>query len=196
MMKFIHQQFSRKSGASLDSLTANSSSADSDNSCIMLSKKPPDSQLYRSIFRSQTDSHSSTAATVTTKKRNYERKIAGLQASPKHAYVNHTRQAHDLPWLNRSRELDRLARDHAKQLANRRSLYHSCASVSALQHRLQSRHVGENVQRGPSIHDMYTCMLQCQPQMQNILYSRVTHFGIGTAKGQDGIYMVQLFRAE
>jgi uncharacterized protein YkwD len=69
--------------------------------------------------------------------------------------------------------------------------------LEALKLKLGSEQVGENIQRGKSICEMYKKLMLGHKTVsrRNIMSKRFNEFGIGTAKGKDGkLYMVQFFR--
>lgn len=118
-----------------------------------------------------------------------------------HVLVNRERAARDLPQLHRSRFLDTLAREHAQVMAQQGRLFHSVATLTDLQQRLESPRVAENTQRGRSVRHMHQQTMddwrRSNTSRQNIVSAAFTEFGMGTAKGDDGLlYMVQLFRCE
>jgi uncharacterized protein YkwD len=70
--------------------------------------------------------------------------------------------------------------------------------MDALRQKLNSAHVGENVQRGSTIHEMHikTIQNQVSKNRKNMQDHRFNEFGIGTARGSDGkLYLCQLFRS-
>ena len=116
--------------------------------------------------------------------------------SSNHVLVNRERVLKGLPKLSRSIDLDTLATQHAQDMADNKTLYHSVSSVDELKRKLHSQRTGENIQRGSSIRQMHSNMMTSgQKSKQNILSKKFGEFGMGTAKGHDGkLYMVQLFR--
>jgi uncharacterized protein YkwD len=152
----------------------------------MLSKKPIDLRLYSVIFRQDKSSHELA----------FFQTNAPSMSACNQSFINRARSSHGLCELDRSPELDYLARHHAERMVLRESIFHSCRTVGELQIHLDSRFVGENVQRGESIRNIHENMMASRSQRQNVLCPQFQEFGIGTSKAADGtIYMVQLFRA-
>lgn len=115
-----------------------------------------------------------------------------------HHFVNTSRVNHLLQPLRRTVHLDAMAKAHAQSMAQRKIVFHSVNSVTALRDKLESVHVGENIQRGTSILQMHQeCMSPLSGFLRaNVLSREFDEMGMGTAVGTDGIvYLVQLFRA-
>jgi len=117
-----------------------------------------------------------------------------------HVLVNRERVAHGLGQLQRSRFLDELALSHAKAMAQESRLFHVVDSRAALQQLVQSDSAAQNMVRGRNIRSMHACMMMSdlsKQSIRNILSPSVKEFGMGTAKGADGLlYMVQFFRGD
>jgi uncharacterized protein YkwD len=115
-----------------------------------------------------------------------------------HVMINRDRAVSRVPALYRSRRLDALAHEHAQCMAQEQAVFHSVDSLNALQLKLDSKEVGENIQRGLSIQKMHHAMTwgsDSSPNRSNIISQKFNECGMGTAKGKDGLlYMVQLFR--
>jgi uncharacterized protein YkwD len=121
-----------------------------------------------------------------------------IQGDKEHNVVNQSRIQHNLQPLHRTAALDAVAYAHAQCMAQRQAVYHSVNSVLALQKRLGSKHVGENVQRGISItHIHRDSMLQKDSFIRrNILSTSFDEMGMSTFIGTDGImYLCQVFRS-
>jgi uncharacterized protein YkwD len=101
-----------------------------------------------------------------------------------HILVNRERMKRGLRPLNRNRAMDDLAREHAAKMAS-----------SSGKAPLATTFVG-NVLRGASIRAIHraTMIERDGRERYNILNPYFQEFGVGTAKGQDGmLYMCQLF---
>lgn len=98
--------------------------------------------------------------------------------------------------FDRSLELDYLARIHVMRLAAAQSVFHSVTSIGALQAKLLSEKVGENIQRGDSICSMHKeTMAGASVNRSNILSIHFDEFGSATAIGDDEkVYCCQYFR--
>ncbi|GKY91903.1 hypothetical protein MPSEU_000161900 [Mayamaea pseudoterrestris] len=186
-MFLLKLPFTEKPSAEPPSIPETTSvSTDSDDSCVMLSKKPVDLRLYSAIFRQPKLGHALSVRQTSVHSMSYSNQF----------FINRVRSSHGLQELHRSRDLDHLARHHAERMALRETIFHSCHTVKELKSHLGSLFVGENVQRGKTIRDIHDNMLACRAQRQNVLSLQFQELGIGTCKGTDGmLYMVQLFRA-
>lgn len=112
-----------------------------------------------------------------------------------HVLVNKERAQYRLPPYKRCRELDDLARIHAKAMADQSSVYHSVTSIDALRLKLHATHVAENVQCGESIRSMHDHVMAERAVSCHNLLGHFDEFGMATAKGTDGkLYLCQLFR--
>jgi hypothetical protein len=115
-----------------------------------------------------------------------------------HTMINKDRSLANVPLLYRSRRLDALARAHAQHMANVQVLSHSIISLEELREKLHSETVGENIQRGSTVSEMYRSIMfdrRHSVSRLNIMSNQFNEFGVGTAKSSDGtLYMVQLFR--
>ena len=101
-----------------------------------------------------------------------------------HVLVNRERMKRGLRPLSRNRAMDELARDHAANMA-----------TTAGHTPIQATFVG-NMLRGASIRAIHrsTMMQRDGRERHNILNPYFQEFGVGTAKGDDGmLYMCQLF---
>jgi uncharacterized protein YkwD len=118
--------------------------------------------------------------------------------SSNHVMVNQERTKRVIAPLTRLAELDTIAREHAAAMAAQGKLFHSDpAEIHAKfnQHHRFSRRMGENVACGANIREIHTQMMKIPTDKHNILHRRYTHFGMGTANGQDGkLYLCQVFR--
>lgn len=112
-----------------------------------------------------------------------------------HVMVNMIRADLEKRPLARSRELDEMAKHHAKKMARLEEVVHSVRSLNELGARLGTKHAGENVMRGPSIQLMQDAVKFSDSMWGNIVNDTFMEFGMGTFKGNDGkLYMCQLFR--
>jgi uncharacterized protein YkwD len=101
--------------------------------------------------------------------------------------------------LQRSPELDFLAREHCRTMANNGSVYHSVKTVYELQNKLSSPCVGENIQRGTTVCNIYRSMMT-NPihtiNRANVLSAKFTEYGsaIYIGKTDSKMYSCQFFR--
>jgi uncharacterized protein YkwD len=127
------------------------------------------------------------------------RKLPGADYySSNHILVNEERVKRVIAPLHRLRELDELAREHAKVMARAQRLFHSNPTDLQAKFQRPFRQMGENVAAGRSIRDIHKYMMKntaCNTDKYNILHRRYTHMGMATAKGADGqLYLCQIFR--
>eukprot|EP00538_Stauroneis_constricta_P006512 CAMPEP_0119560414 /NCGR_PEP_ID=MMETSP1352-20130426/14821_1 /TAXON_ID=265584 /ORGANISM="Stauroneis constricta, Strain CCMP1120" /LENGTH=742 /DNA_ID=CAMNT_0007608385 /DNA_START=343 /DNA_END=2571 /DNA_ORIENTATION=- len=95
--------------------------------------------------------------------------------------VNTERSKHGLSLLQRNVQLDAMACDIAQRMA------------MAPRTAIPIQHLG-NMKRGPTIRVIHASMMNNEMERENILNPDVTEFGMGTAKGGDGLlYLCQLF---
>lgn len=113
--------------------------------------------------------------------------------------INYERSKYpNLHPLERSSQLDYLANEHCRTMAQNECIYQSVNTISELQQKLSSLKVGENILRGTSIVQMHTNTMMSPHQnanRSNILSKHFTEFGSAIHIGNDGkIYCCQLFR--
>lgn len=115
-----------------------------------------------------------------------------LNSSETYLYTqtNELRVANGLPVLRVHDQLVDDARSWAKVLAARASLAHSDPNEWSVSWSA----VAENVGTAGSIETVVESLAASPPHLANMLSTKYTHTGIGTARGKDGrIYAVQLF---
>ena len=113
-----------------------------------------------------------------------------------HIMINAERTKRNIPALHRLRDLDELAREHARRMANENQLFHSNLSDLRENFGKPSHRLGENVARGVDLNDIHEGMMKSVPDKNNIFDRRFLGMGIGTAKAADGtLYLCQLFWA-
>jgi len=103
--------------------------------------------------------------------------------------VNRERLHRNKDPLSRCRHLDGIATKRASEMA---------LACALLEEPIDSAHMSENVQRGPSIKIIHQLIMMgiSDRERNNILDERFRKFGMGTALGEDGhIYMSQIFQA-
>lgn len=108
------------------------------------------------------------------------------------------RRCRNLPLFERNVELDRMALQQARRMAKSMFVHHSVGNVRALQNKLNSEFVGENIQRGDSVHGMHCDTMYTKSiNRDNILSDYFDQIGSGVAWGADGkMYSCQLFRSK
>ena len=113
--------------------------------------------------------------------------------------LNQERELRNLPLLNRSSFLDKIAQHHAARLARDLVVIHSVTSAAELHVKLHAEtSVGENVQSGMSMEEMHVAIMsQVGSSSYNNILGQFEEVGIGKARGKDGrLYMCQIFRTK
>ena len=128
------------------------------------------------------------------KKRN--RQVLRQMETNSYGLIDDERAIRGLGSLKRSSSLEHLALQHVTRMAKRTKVCHSVDSLPALQKKLQSTLVGENVQSGNSVVEMHHFAMAGQDTSRsNILGAEFTQVGVAVCKGRDSqMYMCQLFR--
>ena len=115
-----------------------------------------------------------------------------LNSQENHLFTqtNELRASSGIPQLVQHDQLVRRAREWAQTLASRNQLVHSDLNRLGVTWTAAA----ENVGRSSSIEDI-TARLQASPtHRENMLSTKYTHSGVGTARAKDGtVYAVQLF---
>jgi uncharacterized protein YkwD len=113
--------------------------------------------------------------------------------------VNRSRVVRNIDPLRKSQALDALAQAHAECMAQEQLVHHSVNVVDQLQKKLDSREVGENVQRGESVWQIHHDLVRAGTDsflFNNMISTTYNEMGCGKAHGKDGlVYWVQLFRS-
>lgn len=126
-----------------------------------------------------------------------------------HIMVNAERTRKNVPPLRRDRNLDRVARDHAKVMADEKLVRHMDGPTelqsrilegqdnSVDRQRLFFPRLGVNIARGRSIEDIHKFMIANLAERNNVLDKRFATMGMGTARDDNGmIYLCQVFGGE
>ena len=120
------------------------------------------------------------------------------QLSTEFAYklIDVERIKNKMPPLRRSENLHHLARLHAANMASKKKVLHSVASVSELQTLLNASLVGENIQRGSCVAKMHAiAMKELDINAGNVLGDEFREYGVAISQGKDGMnYLCQYFR--
>ena len=112
--------------------------------------------------------------------------------SSNHVLINRERSKRDIRSLVRCSKIDALAREHATYMARKGDVrFAKRIAVDG-----PSRRIGQNVASGTSIREIHIGMMtRSKGDKNNILDTRYSKFGMGTAKGPDGrLYLCQIFR--
>ncbi|KAG7359594.1 cysteine-rich secretory protein family protein [Nitzschia inconspicua] len=123
-----------------------------------------------------------------------------------HIMVNAERTRRSVPPLTRDRDLDRVARDHAKTMAKEKLVRHmdgptelqskilEFADNSMERQRLFFPRLGVNIARGRTIDEIHKFMMANLAERNNVLDKRFSTMGMGTARADNGmIYLCQVF---
>lgn len=91
-------------------------------------------------------------------------------------------------------ELSRVARRHARVMAERGALFHTPAErlgklVTGWQR------LGENVGFGANVADLHAAFMASQSHRANVLGRSYRHVGIGVERGPDGLWVTLLFES-
>jgi uncharacterized protein YkwD len=164
-------------------------SKESRNTCIL--------DVWSNAMKKNCSLHNNdTAATIDNLDTDIDRTVFDLAL-----LINKERQYYKLHPLQRSSELDYLAREHCQLMANSNQLHHSVTTKNELQIKLSSCLVGENIQRGTSICDVYRKMMMNNNEYndtnrQNVLSKQFTEFGSAIYIGTNDckMYCCQFFR--
>jgi uncharacterized protein YkwD len=104
--------------------------------------------------------------------------------------TNQLRAQSGLPQLAQHDHLVRRAREWAQTLAVRGQLAHSDLNELGVSWSAAA----ENVGRSSSIEDITSRLQASPPHRANMVSTKYTHMGVGTARAKDGtVYAVQLF---
>jgi hypothetical protein len=125
-----------------------------------------------------------------------------------HIMVNTERVKKRVPPLTRYRDLDRVAREHARAMADENMVRHMDGptylqarilerkdmDISADDERLFFPRLGVNIARGKNVEGIHKLMMANSAERNNVLDKRFTTLGMGTARAEDGmIYLCQVF---
>ena len=126
--------------------------------------------------------------------------MVGVDITCSYELINHSRQrwSSRLSPLQRSQELDEIACQHAKVMANSGMVFHSnptelCESLSSV----SMCRLGENVISGRSSLDMHMKMLERMTNYTNMIDQRYTEVGIANVRSpgrEEVYYLCVLFR--
>jgi hypothetical protein len=112
-----------------------------------------------------------------------------------HIMVNTERIKKRVPPLTRYRELDRVARDHARSMADEKMVRHMAGKDNSSDRQpLFCPRWGVNIARGNNVGEIHKLMMANLAERNNVLDKRFTTLGMGTARADDGmIYLCQIF---
>lgn len=109
--------------------------------------------------------------------------------SSNHILINDERKGNSLLPLTRLPELDKIAREHAVLMAKLDGLFYSIPDdLSSFSREYQD--VGQNVAYGSSLREVHAMMMKSKSERSNILNSKFSNMGTGTARGKDGVLFV------
>jgi uncharacterized protein YkwD len=109
-----------------------------------------------------------------------------------HGMINETRAASDLRLLRLSERLSRIAHRHSKQMAVRRTLFHSCLTC---QIGGDWRKLGENVGFGGDYATVQQQFLGSAPHLANIVDPGYRRVGVGVVRRGGLAWVTQIFYA-
>jgi hypothetical protein len=106
--------------------------------------------------------------------------------------TNSSRSAYGLPPLSVAGDLTSIARQHAARMAASRAIFHNQSLTSQV---CCWTDLGENVGAGSTVDGIHQAFMASPEHRANILSSRYTQIGVGTARGSDGrLYVDEVFR--
>ena len=107
-----------------------------------------------------------------------------------HVMINDSRTASDLRVLRLSERLSGIAHRHSKQMASRRSLFHSCLPCEIGNH---WRKLGENVGLGADYLSVQEEFMASAPHRANILDPKYRRVGVGVVRRGGLVWVTQIF---
>ena len=116
-----------------------------------------------------------------------------------HQLINNARAEKSLKPLKRSRALDSLAQKVVDQVAKQDDGTKGVLPIKTVQRYLNSGWVGQNVEVGSNVYDMYQeSMSEGSDSREMILSKHFKVFGVATAKNakSGSLYMIQIFRGK
>jgi uncharacterized protein YkwD len=106
--------------------------------------------------------------------------------------TNSSRAGYGLPALSVASDLASIARQHAARMAASRAIFHNQSLTSQV---CCWTDLGENVGAGSTVDAIHQAFMASPEHRANILSSRYTQIGVGTARGSDGrLYVDEVFR--
>lgn len=106
--------------------------------------------------------------------------------------TNSSRAGYGLPALSVAGDLTSIARQHAARMAASRAIFHNQSLTSQV---CCWTDLGENVGAGSTVDGIHQAFMASPEHRANILSSRYTQIGVGTARGSDGrLYVDEVFR--
>jgi uncharacterized protein YkwD len=109
-----------------------------------------------------------------------------------HAMINETRSASGLRLLRLSERLSRIAHRHSKQMATRRTLFHTCLPCAVGG---DWRKLAENVGYGGDYASVQQQFLGSAPHLANILEPAFRKVGVGVVRRSGLVWVTQIFYA-
>jgi uncharacterized protein YkwD len=112
--------------------------------------------------------------------------VSPFHHTSNHIWVNNERIRAHLAPLTRSHDLDEMAREHAKEMAESGEVFRFSNKQSEIK---------ENTMKGPSVQAVHTLSMCMEGEAKsNILNPDFREFGMGAVKGNDkNLYVCQLF---
>jgi uncharacterized protein YkwD len=105
--------------------------------------------------------------------------------------VHEARKAHHLPGYRLGRRLSIIARDQARRMADRTTLFHNPQLASDV---TNWTWVGENVGFGPDVHSVHVAFMRSAPHRANILDRDFTRIGVGVEVRGTRVWICQVFK--
>jgi uncharacterized protein YkwD len=105
--------------------------------------------------------------------------------------VNGDRRSHGIFALRWSASVTKLARQHSRRMANRRTLFHDC--VTCIMQRRGWSAIGENVGYGGTVRQLNRLFMNSPPHRANILSTRYRRVGIGIVRAHGLLWVTEIF---
>ena len=119
----------------------------------------------------------------------YEYKGAEKQFASK---MNTARSSRNESKLILDKQLSKVARRHARSMANDNDLFHS--NMTQLGQRVTRwRTLGENVGMGGSVDSLHQAFMASPGHKANILYGSFKHVGVGTSESNGTLFVTVVF---
>ncbi len=108
--------------------------------------------------------------------------------------INEARTSRGRVRLSLDPEASKAARVHAREMANRDTLYHTPANT--LGWRVTRWYVlGENVGVGGDVPSLHRAFMNSAPHRENVLYPSFRHLGVGVVTRGDTMWVTMIFES-
>lgn len=108
-----------------------------------------------------------------------------------HVMINDARADAGVRLLPLSERLSRIAHRHSREMADRRTLFHSCLTCTID----TFRRLAENVGYGPDTVTVQQEFLASPPHRDNLLHPKFRRVGVGVVRRGGLVWVTQIFHA-